>query len=166
MCNRGRDLKSPKMFRSHKTTAITTTPFKIDLIDPCIGMNRLTSQSRTPTTIRSITTCIKGMDCLSPRVLRPHAAISYVGAILVVCAVRDTHEGQCDPGSIGRVGKMAIRGYFADTEDLRLERDLARGQLRQCANFTSVNNEAFWRGAYIVKRVASHQCQRPSARRQ
>jgi len=33
-----RELKSPKTFRSHKTTTITTTPFKIDLIDPAIGM--------------------------------------------------------------------------------------------------------------------------------
>jgi len=43
------------MFRSHKTTQITTTAFKIDLIDPAIGMKRLTNQSRTPTTIRTIT---------------------------------------------------------------------------------------------------------------
>jgi len=46
--------KSPKMFRSHKTVAITTTAFKMDLIVPCIGMKRLTSQSRTPTTSRII----------------------------------------------------------------------------------------------------------------
>jgi len=50
-----KEWKSPKMFRSHKTTQITTTAFKIDLIVPCIGMYRLTSQSRTPTTIKTIT---------------------------------------------------------------------------------------------------------------
>jgi hypothetical protein len=32
------ELKSPKTFRSHRTTTITTTPFRIDLIDPAIGM--------------------------------------------------------------------------------------------------------------------------------
>jgi len=33
-----RELKSPKTFRSHRTTTITTNPFKIDLMDPAIGM--------------------------------------------------------------------------------------------------------------------------------
>src|ERR1700683_5414218 len=46
---------SPKTFSNHKTTAITTTAFKIDLIVPCIGMKRLINQSRTPTTISTIT---------------------------------------------------------------------------------------------------------------
>ena len=32
------EVKSPKTFRSHRTTLMTTTPFKIDLIDPAIGM--------------------------------------------------------------------------------------------------------------------------------
>jgi len=32
------ELISPKTFRSHRTTTMTTTPFKIDLIDPAIGM--------------------------------------------------------------------------------------------------------------------------------
>ena len=41
------------MFRSHKTTAITTTPFKIDLICPCIGIKLFTSQSRTPITTKT-----------------------------------------------------------------------------------------------------------------
>ena len=41
---------------SHNTTAMTTTAFKIDLIDPAMGMKPLTSQSRTPTTIRTINT--------------------------------------------------------------------------------------------------------------
>jgi hypothetical protein len=45
---------------------MTTTPFKIDLIVPCIGMNRLTSQSKTPSTIKTITTCIKGMSLRAP----------------------------------------------------------------------------------------------------
>ena len=33
-----RELKTPKTFRSHKTTAMTTTAFKIDLMEPAIGM--------------------------------------------------------------------------------------------------------------------------------
>jgi len=46
---------------SHKTTAITTTAFKIDLIDPAIGTKLFTSQSRTPTTTRAISICNNGM---------------------------------------------------------------------------------------------------------
>jgi hypothetical protein len=49
-----KEWKSPKTFKSHKTTPITTTAFKIDLICDCIGMKLLTSQSRTPTTIRIV----------------------------------------------------------------------------------------------------------------
>jgi hypothetical protein len=45
--------KSPKEFRIHRTTAITTTPFNIDLMDPCMGMKRFTSHRRTPTTTRT-----------------------------------------------------------------------------------------------------------------
>src|SRR4030042_1772830 len=52
---------SPKTLRSHKTTAMTTTAFKIDLMEPAMGMYELTSQRRTPHTIRTITTWIKGM---------------------------------------------------------------------------------------------------------
>jgi hypothetical protein len=50
---RERELKSPKTFRIHRTTAITTTPFKIDLMEPCMGMKRFTSHRRTPTTMRT-----------------------------------------------------------------------------------------------------------------
>jgi len=52
---------SPKTLRSHKTTAMTTTAFKIVLMEPAIGMYELTSQRRTPTTIKTNTTWIKGM---------------------------------------------------------------------------------------------------------
>jgi hypothetical protein len=52
---------SPKTLRSHKTTTMTTTAFKIDLMEPAIGMYELTSQRRTPTTTRTITTWTKGM---------------------------------------------------------------------------------------------------------
>ena len=38
-----RDLINPNTFRSHKTTAMTTTAFKIDLMEPAIGMKLLTS---------------------------------------------------------------------------------------------------------------------------
>jgi hypothetical protein len=43
---------NPKTLRSHNTTPITTTAFKIDLILPAIGIKRFTSHSKTPTTIR------------------------------------------------------------------------------------------------------------------
>src|SRR5512143_3501977 len=52
---------SPKTVRSQMTTAMTTTAFKIDLMEPAIGMYELTSQRRTPTTIKTTTTCINGM---------------------------------------------------------------------------------------------------------
>jgi len=51
-----RELRSPKTLRSLKTTAMTTTAFKIDLMEPAIGMNLLMSQRITPTTIRTTTT--------------------------------------------------------------------------------------------------------------
>jgi hypothetical protein len=51
-----RECKTPKTFRSHKTTRMTTTAFKIDLMEPAIGMKLLTSQRRTPTTIRATKT--------------------------------------------------------------------------------------------------------------
>jgi hypothetical protein len=40
---------------------MTTTAFKIDLIDRAIGMNVFTSQRRIPTTISDSTICSKGM---------------------------------------------------------------------------------------------------------
>jgi hypothetical protein len=57
----GREENSPKTFRSHKTTTMTTTAFRIDLMDPAMGMKLFTSQSRTPTTIRVISMLSKGM---------------------------------------------------------------------------------------------------------
>ena len=33
-----REVKSPNTFSSHKTTAMTTTAFRMFLMDPCIGM--------------------------------------------------------------------------------------------------------------------------------
>jgi len=51
-----REPRIPKTLRSHKITAMTTTAFKIDFMDPAMGMYRLMSQRRTPTTIRTITT--------------------------------------------------------------------------------------------------------------
>jgi hypothetical protein len=50
---REREWNNPKTFSSHRTTAMTTTPFKIDLMDPCMGMKRFTSHKRTPTTMRT-----------------------------------------------------------------------------------------------------------------
>jgi hypothetical protein len=45
--------KIPKTLQSHRTTAITTTPFNIDLMDPCMGTKRFTSHSSIPTTTRT-----------------------------------------------------------------------------------------------------------------
>jgi hypothetical protein len=65
---------SPKTLRSHKTTAMTTTAFKIDLMEPAMGMYELTSQRRIPTTTKTTTTWIKGMTysffCLDFRKVR------------------------------------------------------------------------------------------------
>jgi hypothetical protein len=55
------DSRRPNAFSSHTTTKMTTTAFKIDLIDRAIGMNVFTSQRRIPTTISDSTTCSKGM---------------------------------------------------------------------------------------------------------
>src|SRR5271154_3913534 len=64
-----KELNRPKIFRSQRTTAITTTAFKIDLIVPCMGI-RLTSHSSTPTTIRTIITVINGIGFCPPLVSR------------------------------------------------------------------------------------------------
>jgi len=63
-CILEREWKIPKTSKSHNTTTITTTAFKIDLIEPAIGMKPLTSQRRTPTTIRISTTWSKGITFL------------------------------------------------------------------------------------------------------
>jgi len=56
------EVKSPNTFRSHTTTAMTTTAFTIDLMVACMGIKRSTSHRRTPTTIRAITICSKGIS--------------------------------------------------------------------------------------------------------
>lgn len=61
-----REPKTPKTFRSHKTTAMITTAFKIVLMEPAIGINRLINQRITPTTIRTTMTWIKGMSNTPP----------------------------------------------------------------------------------------------------
>jgi hypothetical protein len=38
--NTGGELRSPRTLMSHKITALTTTAFKIDLMEPAIGMRR------------------------------------------------------------------------------------------------------------------------------
>lgn len=49
---RERDWSNPNALRSHITTQMTTTAFKIDLMELAIGMKRLISQRITPTTIK------------------------------------------------------------------------------------------------------------------
>jgi hypothetical protein len=45
---RERECIRPKIFMSHNTTAITTTAFRIDLIDPAIGIKLFTSRAGHP----------------------------------------------------------------------------------------------------------------------
>ena len=61
-----KELNSPNTFKSHNTTTITTTAFKMDLIVPYIGMKRLISQSKTPTTIKTVTTVSNGISHRPP----------------------------------------------------------------------------------------------------
>jgi len=58
---REREWNNPNTLRSHNTTPMTTTPFKIDLMLPAMGMKRFTSHNRTPTTIRVNRICMRGM---------------------------------------------------------------------------------------------------------
>jgi hypothetical protein len=58
--------KIPKTLKSQTTTRITTTAFKIDLIELAIGMKVFTSQSRTPITIRDIRISTTGMSGKPP----------------------------------------------------------------------------------------------------
>jgi hypothetical protein len=66
------------MFSSHKTVTITTTAFKIDLIDPAIGMKLFTSHSSTPTTISTINTCSNGMSFCPLFFAGRHSGLSQV----------------------------------------------------------------------------------------
>jgi hypothetical protein len=58
---REREWNNPNTLRSHNTTPMTTTPFKIDLMLPAMGMKRFTSHNRTPTTIRVNRICMRGI---------------------------------------------------------------------------------------------------------
>src|SRR6266852_6863883 len=58
---REREWNNPNTLRSHSTTPMTTTAFKMDLMLPAMGMKRFTSHSRTPTTIRVSRICRRGM---------------------------------------------------------------------------------------------------------
>jgi hypothetical protein len=60
------ELNSPNAFNNHITTAITTTAFRIDLILWSIGIYLLTNHKRTPTTISTNKTLIKGIFYLLP----------------------------------------------------------------------------------------------------
>src|ERR1700730_5637568 len=52
MRTREREWNNPNTSRSHNTTPMTTTAFKIDLMLPAMGIKRFTSHNRTPMTIR------------------------------------------------------------------------------------------------------------------
>ena len=53
MCILETEWNNPNTFRSHKDRPMTTTAFKIDLMEPAIGLKLLTNQTRTPTTFRA-----------------------------------------------------------------------------------------------------------------
>jgi len=59
--SRGREWSNPNALRSHITTQMTTTAFKIDLMELAIGMNWFTNHRRTPTTIRANRIWVRGM---------------------------------------------------------------------------------------------------------
>jgi hypothetical protein len=59
--SREREWSNPNALSSHITTQMTTTAFKIDLMELAMGMNRLISQRMTPTTIKVNNTSTKGM---------------------------------------------------------------------------------------------------------
>src|SRR6266849_6240718 len=61
MRTREREWNSPNTLRSHNTTPMTTTAFKIDLMLPAMGMNWFTSHKRTPTTTRTRRIWRRGM---------------------------------------------------------------------------------------------------------
>jgi hypothetical protein len=61
MRSRERLWSNPNALRTHITTQMTTTAFKIDLIELAIGMKRLISHRMTPTTIKVNKTWTKGM---------------------------------------------------------------------------------------------------------
>jgi hypothetical protein len=63
----GKLLMIPKIFRSHKMTTMITTTFKIDFMDPAMGMKRLMTQRAIPTTISTTTTSINGIDFIHLR---------------------------------------------------------------------------------------------------
>jgi hypothetical protein len=49
------ELNNPKTFSSHRTTPMTTTPCKIDLMDACMGMKRLEARHRLLFEITKVT---------------------------------------------------------------------------------------------------------------
>src|SRR5207237_10035561 len=50
--SREKEWSNPNALSSHTITQMTTTEFKIDLMQLAIGMNRLISHRMTPTTIK------------------------------------------------------------------------------------------------------------------
>jgi hypothetical protein len=59
--SRDREWSNPNALRSHITTQMTTTAFKIDLMELAMGMNELISHRMTPTTIKVNNTWTRGM---------------------------------------------------------------------------------------------------------
>src|ERR1700685_3896319 len=104
---REREWNSPKIFSSQRTTAITTTPFKIDLMDDCMGMKRFTSHRSTPTTTRTSRSWIKGMIFDLSWSLRANASHPLEVLSPLVSMSRAFRVESCPP---------QLRGVHADEE--------------------------------------------------
>src|SRR5579859_2499729 len=85
---------TPKTSRSHKTTKMTTTAFKIDLMEPAIGIKLLTSQRRTPTTIKVIRTLIKGIISFPPcSIVELSPPVASLPQLLHASCRAEKHQG-------------------------------------------------------------------------
>src|SRR5579863_84658 len=117
----------PKTFRSHTTTTMITTAFRIDLMEPAIGMKLLTSQRRTPTTIRAIKICTKGVCTipisLSPPCFRKQTSIRPFPSTVVEDRLRPLGHGGNDasPQGGGKSQTLGLIGHNLAADDIGLE---------------------------------------------
>ena len=87
-----------------------TTAFKIDLIDPAIGMKEFTTQRRTPITISDRTICSNGMTTHLLDNFEDHLANSDVllSAIAQVHLCTDSLNGLGQPSFTRCLGMTSI----------------------------------------------------------
>ena len=87
---------------------MTARAFKLDLILPAIGMKRFTSQSRTPTTIRAMKTCIRGIACYLSFYAARHVQAGPKD-YRWLCLVRKTRCIGCVPPRAELRARQAVR---------------------------------------------------------